>query len=152
MHVADAAYSTVHDYPGGAGSLAPRLGTTQGVLNSKINPNTPTHHLTLAEAAKLVVLTGDTRIVHALALEAGGVFIEGAALDPSCDMAVVEGMSSVFAKVGDSSRTLHEALADGRLTRKEFKAFERAQYAARQALAQLTEVARRLKEKEPGCA
>ena len=63
MNIHDAAHATIHDYPGGAASLAPRLGMVQAVLNSKVNPNTHTHHLTLAEALRVMVMTGDHRIL-----------------------------------------------------------------------------------------
>ena len=65
MNIHDAAHATVHDYPGGAASLAPRLGMVQAVLNSKVNPNTHTHHLTLAEAMRIMTMTGDHRILRA---------------------------------------------------------------------------------------
>ena len=58
MNILDAAYNTVHDYKGGASALAPRMGIkSPAVLNSKVNPNTDTHHLTLLEASKLMALT-----------------------------------------------------------------------------------------------
>jgi len=70
MNITDAAYNTVHDHPGGASALAPRMGIkSPAVLNSKVNPNTDTHHLTLAEASKLMALTGDFRILQALSAE-----------------------------------------------------------------------------------
>ena len=57
MNIIDAAYNTVHDYPGGSSALATRMGIkSPAVLNSKVNPNTETHHLTLAEASKLMAL------------------------------------------------------------------------------------------------
>lgn len=34
MNLADAAYNTVHDYPGGASSLAPRLGMSSHMLSN----------------------------------------------------------------------------------------------------------------------
>src|SRR5690606_28847711 len=119
MHVTDAAYATVHDYPGGAGSLAPRIGTSQAVLNSKVNPNTTTHHLTLAEAVKLMVLTGDKRILHAIALETGDVVIEGAAAADDCEMAILGSLTGLFARTGQVGTAVHGALEDGRITERE---------------------------------
>ena len=150
MHVSDAAYATVHDYPGGAGSLAPRIGTTQAVLNSKVNPNTTTHHLTLAEAVKLMVLTGDKRMLHAIALEAGDVVVEGAGELPACDMAVLEAMTGVFGRAGQVGANVHAALADGQVTRKEYAAIEREAYALRQKAITLVRKLEQLKLQEPG--
>ena len=151
MHVIDAAYATVHDYPGGAGSLAPRIGTTQGVLNSKVNPNTTTHHLSLAEAVKLIVLTGDKRILHAIAMETGDVVVEGAGELQACDMAVLESMTAVFAGAGLVGASVHTALADGRVTRKEYVAIERKAYALRQKAVALVRKLEALQIREPGC-
>ena len=150
MHVTDAAYATVHDYPGGAASLAPRVGTTVGVLNSKVNPNTTTHHLTLAEAVKLIDLTGDTRILHAMALQAGAVLVEGCADLPDCDMAVLESMTAVFACAGQLGASVHEGLADRTLTAKEFKAIEREAYALRARAVKLVRKVETLRRREPG--
>ena len=37
MNITDAAYNTVHDYPGGASALAARMGIkSPAVLNSKV--------------------------------------------------------------------------------------------------------------------
>lgn len=67
MNVHDAAHATVHDYPGGAASLAPRLGMQQAVLNSKVNPNTDTHHLSLTDAMR-VMAAGEQLIQRARAI------------------------------------------------------------------------------------
>ena len=152
MHVTDAAYATVHDYQGGAGSLAPRLGTTQAVLNNKVNPNTRTHHLNLAEAVKLIVLTGDKRILHAIAMETGDVVVEGAGDLPACDMAVLESMTGVFAGAGQVGASVHAALADGQITRKEYAAIEREAYALRQKAVALVRKLEQYKARAPGDA
>lgn len=73
MNVVDSAHATVHDYPGGSESLAPRLGMSPAVLNSKVNPNTCTHHLTLLEAHTIMRLTADHRMLHELAHDLGYV-------------------------------------------------------------------------------
>src|SRR5690606_4424393 len=75
MNVIDAAYSTVHDYPGGAEALAARMGKSAAVLRSKVNPNTSTHHLTLAEADEILGKTRDLRMLHALAANHGCVVL-----------------------------------------------------------------------------
>ncbi|MCC8494755.1 phage regulatory CII family protein [Xanthomonas hortorum] len=79
MNISDAAHKTVRDYPGGSIALATRLISindrgeekpmSAAVLRSKVNPNTRTHHLTLAEASEIMGLSGDFRILHALAAE-----------------------------------------------------------------------------------
>ena len=69
--VADAAYNTVHDYPGGAEALAPRMGKSAKVLDSKVSRNVSTHHLTLHEAVQIMGLTGDHRMLRAICRHLG---------------------------------------------------------------------------------
>ena len=149
MHVTDAAYSTVHDYPGGAGSLAPRIGTSQAVLNSKVNPNTTTHHLTLAEAVKLMVLTGDKRILHAIALQTGDVVIEGAAAADACEMAILGSLTGLFARTGQVGTAVHGALEDGRITERECRDIEREVYKLRAKSLQLVRKLQSLQVRGP---
>jgi len=152
MHVIDAAHATVHDYPGGSVSLGPRLGMSAAILRNKVNPNNTTHHLTLVEAMRLVALTGDKRILHAMALEAGDVLVEGCGDLPDCEMAVLESMTAVFACAGQLGAAVHEGLADKQLTAKEFKAIEREAYSLRARGVRLVQKLERLRKKEPGRA
>ena len=64
--VADAAYNTVHNYPGGVRALAARMGMSSNTLTHKVNPNTTSHHLTLREAIAVQDLTGNYSILHAM--------------------------------------------------------------------------------------
>lgn len=119
MNVHDAAHATVHDYPGGAASLAPRLGMPQAVLNSKVNPHTLTHHLNLTEAMRIMAMTGDHRILRAQCEELGYLPpIPRLAAEVS-DAALLETYTRLMAELGDFSREFHAALADGRLTHAE---------------------------------
>ena len=67
LTVADAIYHTVHGYPGGVVALAARMGVSANTLTHKANPNNTTHHLSLAEAVALQVVSGDAAILHAMA-------------------------------------------------------------------------------------
>ena len=69
MNVTDAAHKTAHAYPGGCDALGDRMEMRPGVLRNKVNPNNDKHHLTLAEADEMMGLTGDHRILQALAAE-----------------------------------------------------------------------------------
>ena len=71
MNVTDAADATVHDYPGGSESLAPRMGMSAAVLRNKVNPGNDRNHLSLSEADRLMRVTGDHRILQALADQHG---------------------------------------------------------------------------------
>lgn len=129
MNVIDAAHKTVKDYPGGAEALATRMVviTQEGkekpmsaaVLRSKVNHNVRTHHLGLSEASEIMSLTGDHRILHALAAEHGYVL---RAAEAGCEPgSVLHSILAVNAAESEFDRLLHEVLADGVLTPNEFK-------------------------------
>lgn len=133
MNVNDAAYHTVHDCDGGAAALAARLiridsdgnrkPMSEAVLNSKVNPNTSTHHLTLAEANTIMGLTGDHRILHALAAQHGYVLQATSAKTTGsliCSL-LASGEAS-----GDLQGRVREAMEDGVITGNEAAAINRA--------------------------
>ena len=70
-----ACYHAAHDYPGGLPVLASLLNKPLGTLQKKLNPNVDSHLLTLEEAAHILRITKDARILDAL----------GGKLDPLLD-------------------------------------------------------------------
>lgn len=118
MNILDAVYHTVHDFKGGATALAIQLGIrSPAVLNSKVNPNTETHHITLLEAVKLMVITGDYRILQSLCAELGKVAIDLPDIPESQrDTTLMELMLNVDIKKGDCSGVFKQMMADGRIT------------------------------------
>lgn len=121
MNILDTAYNTVHDFPGGATALAPRMGIkSHAVLNSKVNPNTETHHLTLMEAVKIMQITGDYRILHAINAQLGKVSIDLPDIPESQrDVSLMEQMLEISIKKGDVTKAFKQMMADGRITRGE---------------------------------
>ncbi|AMW78909.1 hypothetical protein AMD27_08480 [Acinetobacter sp. TGL-Y2] len=120
MNISDAAYNTVHDYPGGSNALAPRLGIkSPAVLNSKVNPNTETHHLTLIEASKLMELTNDFRILQSLNAQHGKVAINLPCIPECRDTALTDLVLSLGMGGGDVYSLFKEMMTDGRITRGE---------------------------------
>ncbi|MGE7137915.1 phage regulatory CII family protein [Luteibacter sp. NPDC031894] len=132
MHILDAALQTVSDYPGGAASLAPRVGLTAGVLSNKVNPNCKSNHLTLVEANRLMSVTGDPAILQAMAAEQGYALVKIG--DPDEGQGVLHGMLDLGVAEGEFSRELHDALADGRITQNEMSALGRAALAYQSTL------------------
>lgn len=113
MNVQDAAYATVHAYPGGSESLAPRIGMSPAVLRGKVNPNTDRNILSLADADALMGVTGDHRMLHALAAE------HGYTLQPNEPNSAADLMAAVLATSaakGDLSSIIARALKDGVIT------------------------------------
>lgn len=119
MNVDDAAYRVVHDYPGGSESLAPRVGMSAAILRGKVNPNDKGHHLTLREADRLTAITGDLRVLQALAAEHAQVLLPIGEGDDASDMAVLEAIAAMWSSNGDLGTAVHRALSDNVLTRRE---------------------------------
>lgn len=123
MNVQDAAYATVHAYPGGSESLAPRLGMSAAVLRGKVNPNNERNILSLQEADRIMGVTGDHRILHALAAE------HGYTLQASSSDATVDLLSSALSAStanGDLCEVIAKALADGQVNPNELADIARA--------------------------
>lgn len=121
MNIQDAAYSTVHDYKGGSESLAPRLGMSAAVLRNKVNTNTTTHHLTLAEAVRMVDMTEDARILHAWAKHRGAVLVSLPHNELVSDQAIMEHMAATWKTHGEVGTQISKALEDGRVDRRELR-------------------------------
>ncbi|QNH21227.1 hypothetical protein HEP73_02139 [Xanthomonas sp. GW] len=152
MNVSDAAYYTVHDYPGGAGPLGLRLtrinkdgeevGMSEAVLNSKVNQNTTTHQLGLLEADRIMGLTGDHRILFAMASN-HGYQLHKLNADPAHGT-LMQRLLKASSAEGAVDRVLEEALSDGVITPNELKAVISAemdrQAASMQLMAKLREM------------
>jgi hypothetical protein len=151
MNVTDAAYHTVHDYPGGADSLAPRAGISSGqMLRNKVNPNQEGHHLSLAEAGRIVGITQDRRIPDAFAGLVGCVLINVADFNGVSDMALLETYTKLMSELGDFSQAFHKALSDGRITKKEIGQLEQQMREFQSAGAELINRAKQLTEPARG--
>lgn len=129
MNIIDAARKTVKDYPGGSEALATRMVVvtqdgkekpmSAAVLRSKVNPEVRTHHLYLTEASEIMDLTGDHRILHALAAEHGYVLQKTE--DVAVGSSLLQVLLSANAAEGDFDRVLQEALADNLITPNEMR-------------------------------
>lgn len=150
MTVADAAYHTVHDYPGGAVALAHRLGANAAVLSHKVSPSCGTHHLSLDEAARVMDLTGDHRILVAMCRRLGYLGpIPAVAYEGIADEQLLEMVARMHGETSDVSRSLVEALADGRVTRDELGRFEIEAQEAMTAIAALLDRVRGMVVESP---
>lgn len=138
MNTKDAAYHTVHDYAGGSESLGPRVGISAAVLRNKVNPNNDTHHLTLAEAQRIVDITDDERILRAWA-HARGLLLIKAPEGSDCDMSVLEAVVETGVAHGQWMQTIHSALADGKVDTNEVQAIKAAKRVLQTAAATATQ-------------
>ncbi|WP_312237047.1 phage regulatory CII family protein [Stenotrophomonas sp.] len=119
MNIIDAAHKTVHAYPGGSESLAPRIGMSAAVLRNKVNPNNTTHHLTLVEASEIMGVTGNDSVLHALAAEHGYTLAKAEA--PTSGSLIGSLLAASGAK-GDLADLIAESMADHLITPNEASA------------------------------
>lgn len=122
MNIIDAAHMIGHDYPGGAGALAVRMGIGHVVFNNKLNPNNTTHHLTLVESLRMQQLAQRYDILFAMAEACGFICIPAEQQDST------EGVDQQLAKLckeaGEYIATVGAAIEDGRITGAEVKRCE----------------------------
>ncbi|HEY8606607.1 MAG TPA: phage regulatory CII family protein [Noviherbaspirillum sp.] len=134
MNLLDAFFNTVHDYPGGTESLAPRMGMSAAILRNKADQSKDHNKPLLVDADKIMAITGDYRILDALAAAHGRVCIEVPADRDSSDMAVLELVTKVWQSNGDVGTSVHETLADGKVEKKELARVRAAIYRQQKAL------------------
>lgn len=119
MRIRDAAHLTVHNYPGGSLSLAPRLGIAASSLREKVNPHRNDKSLTLEETDRLMHITGNHEILRAMCEEHGYL---PPILMPECivsDEALLEQYANLITQLGEFSSAFNVALKDGRITKRE---------------------------------
>ena len=135
MNVRDAAYHLVHDYPGGAEALAPRLGKRANSLSAEVTPNPvlgshgrPAAKLGLLEAMAIMQMANDHRVLHAMAAELGYLNIP---LPQVLDEDEDSDAATAAQRLGDLAREFAEVmgaavagLADGRLSDRELRQVE----------------------------
>lgn len=141
MNITTAADLTVHDYKGGSEALGAVIGMSPAVLRNKVNPNNTTHHLTLAEADRIVRLTGDVRILAAFAHGNGYLLVKAPESCGESDMSVLEQVAALMIAHGRFGHEVYDALADGGVDQQEMLRVDAAGRALMEAVAG---VARRL--------
>ena len=124
MNVTDAAYDTVHEYPGGSVSLAPRLGMSDAVLRGKVNPKNDRNRLAIEEADALMGKTGDFRILHALAATHGFTLLPNGVEDGPGDL--MDAVLATAVAKGDLAGVIARALKDHLITPNELTKIIRA--------------------------
>ena len=137
MNISDAFYQTVHGAPGGCEALAVRLGMSSAILRNKANVNSVTNKPMLDDADRIMGITGDHRILHALAMNHGYVCVEVQASATASDMAVLEMITQVWSANGDVGAEVNRALADGRVEPHEIALIRAAVYRTQRALEEM---------------
>lgn len=138
MQLLDAAYHTVHDYPGGAPSLAPRMGKSPHTLNHEVTGN-GSAKLGLVDAAKACQLTHDYRILYAFAEACAHVCIP-MPVDSAVDaQGVLHQLAQTSREFSELCAEVCGSAADGRITDNELERIDRERMDLMGALARLGE-------------
>lgn len=146
MNYKDAFHKTVHSTPGGVEALAVRMGYTTGLLRNKANPNSTTNVLTMDDASRVMEITGDYSVLHALA-EQHGFTLTKVDEAPSTDMAVLENVTHIWQRLGDVASEVHDTLKDGKVEPHEVAAVRAAVFKAFRPMMQLIERLNGMSEK-----
>lgn len=137
MSPQDAFHATCHDYPGGCESLAPRMGMTPGVLRNKANLHSTTNIPSLWDADRAMAVTGDYRVLHALAGNHAHVCIQIDDNTAPSDVAVLEMVTHVWRAHGGVGSAVDAALEDGRIEAHEVEQIRDAIYRTIQSMQQM---------------
>lgn len=133
----EAAYALVHDYPGGAPALAPRVGMNVGTLLNKANPSQEKHQLTVREALAIQVHRRATTMIDAEARVLGGVFVALGRFEGVSDTELLSLYATYHAEIGETAAAIREALDDGRIERAEYQRIEREAFEDAHAMLEL---------------
>lgn len=120
--VLDAAFSVVHDAPGGAAALSVRLGRNPATLSHEISGH-GSAKLGLVEAVKITLMTGDIRILNAFAASCGCMVVPLPAVDASGS--TVTQIGQLAKEFGDVVNEVMLSVADGRVSANELHRCER---------------------------
>ncbi len=136
MNVSDAAYDTVHEYPGGSEPLAKRMDMSGATLRGKVNPNNDRNLLSLQEADALMGKTGDFRILHAMAAEHG--FVVQRVDTPESGTLICALLAASAAK-GDLAEIVSKAMTDRQISPNEAAEIARACAAVQARIAEVSQ-------------
>lgn len=119
LSVRDAAYHTVHDYPGGALALAMRLGMNGMTLSHQVNPNNAgRYNLSIEKAAEIQMFTQDFRILHAMARSLSHVCIQ---LNEVDEQNVLASIAETVKEFSEYLTSVTQSVADDRVTDNEMR-------------------------------
>lgn len=123
MDLRDVAANVVHDYPGGAPSLAPRIGKNATTLAHEVH-GTGAAKLGLLDAEKITLRTGDLRILEAFALNCGQMLVPLHQVDSTGDDCMIK-LAATAREFGDLCTEVAADLADGVISDNELARIDR---------------------------
>lgn len=114
MNILDAAYNLVARYPGGAGSLAPRMGKGVSTLSHECTAS-GTAKLGLLDAVKMTDFANDDAILMAWALHRNRMLVP-LPVNPSGHEGCMAKLADAAKEFGDFITEVSGDLADGKIT------------------------------------
>jgi hypothetical protein len=125
MNIDDAIYHAAHHYPGGIPALAARMGANPGTLQNKVNPRFTTATPTLRDLEAIVTFTQSPLPAGAIAELCGHIVIPVVLPAGAGDIEILESITQLATDFGAVCRSVHEALQDRRVTKREIETIER---------------------------
>lgn len=124
MDLRDVAANVVHDYPGGAPSLAPRIGKNPTTLAHEVH-GTGAAKLGLLDAEKITQRSGDLRILAAFALNCGQMLIPLPAVPEGEPDDCMSKLADTAREFGDLCGEVATSLSDGTISDNELARIDR---------------------------
>ena len=118
----DAAFNVVHDYPGGARSLAPRILKSETTLSHEVR-GTGTAKFGLVDAVKLTQMTGNLAILNEFAASCQCVIFPMPAIEGG--MGAFPGLAEAAREFAEFVTSVADAVADGNVTANELARVDR---------------------------
>lgn len=115
MNTLDAAYNVVHDHPGGADSLAPRVGKNATTLCHEV-AGTGLAKLGLLTAEKITQRTGNLGILVSFATNCGQMVVPLPVIGDTKGDACMILLADVIEEFGKLCRETASDLADGKIS------------------------------------
>lgn len=121
MTIKHLAYRIGHDFLGSVAGLASLMGKSEQVLQNKLNPNSTTHFLTIAELETMAdFASANLQVARYFATKARAVVVQMPDV-PESDMALLDAFMIITHELGEASSKFQQAYADGDINQKEFK-------------------------------
>lgn len=124
MNLRDVAFNVVHDYAGGATSLAPRIDRNPTTLNHELN-GTGTAKLGLLDAEKITLMTGDMRILQAFAINCGQMLVPLPDASAYGDDDAMLHLAATAKEFADLVREVSVDIVDGQISDNELARIDR---------------------------
>lgn len=119
MTFEQAALCTAADYPGGAKALGDATGMNGSVLAHKVCLTDEANQLTVPQARKIMLATGDYRMLHGLAADLDHVCLQVSGLGDSACM--VTSIGETAREFGEFLTSVTTAVSDGEVTPNELR-------------------------------